>query len=264
MTKSSIIYWKWDDSHVETGKYLKQIDDIVKRSCFEYIYITTHWCHQGIVTDEMHEHIKKACDYIHQKGRKIIFEIDARAEKSYFSKKYPDKRMGFLYTKELNANESTECSFKIGSSYGSGELFVGDWISGDELIGVFSFQKDEKGRIIDGSLKDITEKSSICRTDEETVRVQVKDVEKNRYVFVIVNVWVDFPDFFSKERREFLGYLFNKYSDIPLDGVALDELGAARTRILGLIKTPLIFGTDPRCSPMICRKDTGSYMVRIT
>ena len=35
--EASIIYWKWDDSHIVTEKYISQIDDIVNRSIF-HIY----------------------------------------------------------------------------------------------------------------------------------------------------------------------------------------------------------------------------------
>ena len=37
-----ILYWKWDDSHIDSGSYRAGIDDLCERSCFDTVFICTH------------------------------------------------------------------------------------------------------------------------------------------------------------------------------------------------------------------------------
>ena len=45
-----ILYWKWDDSHIDSGSYRAGIDDLCERSCFDTVFICTHWCRDGLST----------------------------------------------------------------------------------------------------------------------------------------------------------------------------------------------------------------------
>ena len=45
-----ILYWKWDDSHIDSGSYRAGIDDLCERSCFDTVFICTHWCRDGLNT----------------------------------------------------------------------------------------------------------------------------------------------------------------------------------------------------------------------
>lgn len=228
MEYPKIIYWKWDDSHVELGNYREKIDDIVQRSNFDHIYITTHWCHEGITSNTMHDVIKDACHYIHCKGRKLIFEIDPRAEKSVFVKKYPHRKIAFVYTKEIILNNSGEGNSDFYVVQGSGgELFLGNRQSGESLLRVYCFKKIRENSYDKDSLQDITEKCILERTSQECVRIEVKSGVENsqKTAFVMAAVWYDFNDLFSEENTSFFDELLQQYSDIPLDGIALDEMG---------------------------------------
>lgn len=81
MSFPSVLYWKWDDTHLQTGKYTEQIADIVARSPFSHIYITTHWCHEGLSCPATLAHLQAAARQLHAAGRKLILEVDVRAEK---------------------------------------------------------------------------------------------------------------------------------------------------------------------------------------
>jgi len=222
----SILYWKWDDSHLESEKYLGEIEDIVNRSCFDSLYITTHWCHEGITSSKMQEAIRKACQTIHQKGRKMIFEIDFRAEKAVFVKQHPNQRMGFVYWIELDLDGKGvgETCFKIEQGEG-GELFLGNHQSGESLLKVYSYRKTGNGYDPD-TLRDITSDSGLSRKNKSCVTVEIASPSSlDRKAFVLAVSWFDFNDLFSKENDAFFTGLLEQYSTIPLDGIALDEMG---------------------------------------
>lgn len=216
----SIIYWKWDDSHLD-GRYLDEIEDICKRSCFSHIYVTTHWCNYGTASATMHDIIAKAVEKVHGLGRKFIFEIDARAEKKYFLERFPE-RLGFLYTREIKLDESGKASYLLNIVQEEQcELFFASNHYSAEVVDARSYFK-EKDLIDENS---VTAASAICkRINNKQVEVCVS-AEKgaNRYAYVAVCSYVNFPDFSSRNFYKFFTDLIERYSDIPLDGVALDE-----------------------------------------
>ena len=73
-----ILYWKWDDSHIDSGSYRAGIDDLCERSCFDTVFICTHWCRDGLSTKKTHDAVLDACRLLHARGKKLILEIDAR------------------------------------------------------------------------------------------------------------------------------------------------------------------------------------------
>lgn len=225
MKNPSIIYWKWDDSYLETEKYLEYIQDIVTRSPFSHLYITTHWCHNGIASEDMHHHVKQACDAIHQKGRKMVFEIDVRAEKALFATQNPEHRLAFTYWSSVSS-DTNSFSFRISGSQG-GVLFAGDRQSGEALIDILVYQTDILENINEASIRSIRNKANIQRTDAQTVTVKwsSEGIPEDAKIFIAVASLFDFPDYYSSKYYEFLDFLLHKYEDIPLDGLAVDELG---------------------------------------
>ena len=183
MSFPSVIYWKWDDTHLQTGKYEMQIADIVARSPFSHIYITTHWCHDGLTCPSTLAHLKKASELIHNAGRKLILEVDVRAEKAAFAKKHPNDRAGFLYWKNVSIKDGY-CSFSIRGNDGK-ELFGGDRQSGDELLCATAYQTDAQGVVIEASIRAIPAK--IQRMDQGTVSVQWDPANTDEQLFV--GVW---------------------------------------------------------------------------
>lgn len=216
----SIIYWKWDDTHLHTGKYTDQIADIIARSPFSHIYITTHWCHDGLTCPSTLAHLKKASELIHNAGRKLILEVDVRAEKAAFAKKHPNDRAGFLYWKNVSIKDGY-CSFFIRGNDGK-ELFGGDRQSGDELLCATAYQTDAQGVVIEASIRAIPAK--IQRMDQDTVSVQWDPANTDEQLFVGVWSIFDFPDLFSDAYYSEATKLMELAATISPDGAALDEL----------------------------------------
>lgn len=67
-------------------------------------------------------------------------------------------------------------------------------------------------------------KHLLFRQDEETVTVSLPYTERKE-LFVAICSFYRFPDFWSADYTCFLDKLMQKYSDIPLDGLSVDELG---------------------------------------
>ena len=108
-----ILYWKWDDSHIDSGSYRAGIDDLCERSCFDTVFICTHWCRDGLSTKKTHDAVLDACRLLHARGKKLILEIDARSEKERFCTAYPEARTGIVYWKELPA-DAEHADFRSG------------------------------------------------------------------------------------------------------------------------------------------------------
>jgi len=217
----SIIYWKWHDEMLTQAQIFAEIDSIVDRSCYTDLYVTTHWCQCGISHSSMPEMIRNTCDYLHMLGRRLIFEIDPRAEKKQFVDQYPHLRMGFLYWKEVSGTDKAFLPIPQGQG---GGMFFGEKQSGEVLLAVKTYRK-KNGYILPESVKDRGLECTLRRMVAQEVEVSLPALEEGEYAFVVVNSLVDFLDFFSNESRSFFRQLFAAYSTIPLDGVALDEMG---------------------------------------
>lgn len=220
MSFPSILYWKWDDHHLQSGKYAAQIADIISRSPFSHIYITTHWCHEGLTCPNTLAHLDRACKLIHNAGRKMILEVDVRAEKAAFAKKHPEDRAGFLYWNTVPRAEGS-CSFSIRGNEG-GELFGGDRQSGDALLGAIAYRTDANGFVIADSLHPID--ASVYRPNKDSVSVTWTPANTGEQIFVAVWSVFDFPDLFSEAYYTEQKHLMELAATISPDGAALDEL----------------------------------------
>ena len=220
MSFPSLIYWKWDDTHLQTGKYADQIADLMARSPFSHIYITTHWCHEGLTCPSTLAHLKNACRQIHDAGRKVILEVDVRAEKAAFAQKHPDDRAGFLYWQALSLADGT-CTFAIRGNDGK-ELFGGDRQSGDALLAAMAYRTDEDGLVIDHSLHPID--ATLHRPDRDHVTVTWMPGSADEQIFVAVWSIFDFPDLYSEAYYAEATHLMELAATIGPDGAALDEL----------------------------------------
>lgn len=220
MAFPSVIYWKWDDTHLETGKYIEQIEDLVARSPFSHIYITTHWCHEGLSSPATLAHLQKAVEQIHAAGRQCILEVDVRAEKARFAATHPDDRAGFLYWQSPAIGEGG-CTFAIKGQQGK-ELFGGDRQSGDALLAVTAYRTDERGWVIPDSLRAV--KATLVRPDANTVIVNWLPEDTGEQVFVAVWSIFDFPDLYSDAYYAETDALMALAASIAPDGAALDEL----------------------------------------
>ncbi len=76
-----ILYWKWDDSHIDSGSYRAGIDDLCERSCFDTVFICTHWCRDGLSTKKTHDAVLDACRLLHARGKKLISALLLRSKK---------------------------------------------------------------------------------------------------------------------------------------------------------------------------------------
>lgn len=217
-----ILYWKWDDSHIDSGSYRAGIDDLCERSCFDTVFICTHWCRDGLSTKKTHDAVLDACRLLHARGKKLILEIDARSEKERFCTAYPEARTGIVYWKELPADEE-HADFSIRQASGA-DLFAGDRQSGELLLCVYRYRRTEQG-YEPGTLRELTQDCGLTRTGPDTVRVSLPGgSDAAEHIFAAVVSWYQANDLASDAHEAFNRELFAAYADIPLDGAAVDEL----------------------------------------
>jgi len=220
-----ILFWKWDDSHIETRNYREKILDICRRSCFDYIYVGTAWCQKGLQSREVRDCIEDAVAYTHELGRKFIFEIDVRPARDVFAAKYPEGITALMLQKDIVLDERgrgtaafrlSECSDQFGAYMPVGA----------EVYRVFSFEKSDEFTYVRDTRRDITERvSSIEEGNTLKVRIGEDKEDGNRSALVMALVWYNLPDSGSEDTIRYFDELFSLYQDIPFDGIALDEWG---------------------------------------
>lgn len=251
-----ILYWKWDDSHIDSGSYRAGIDDLCERSCFDTVFICTHWYRDGLSTKKTHDAVLDACRLLHARGKKLILEIDARSEKERFCTAYPEARTGIVYWKELPA-DAEHADFSIRQASGA-DLFAGDRQSGELLLCVYRYRRTEQG-YEPGTLRELTQDCGLTRTGPDTVRVSLPGgSDAAEHIFAAVVSWYQANDLASDAHEAFNRELFAAYADIPLDGAAVDELSYMTSPFLTLHRAAIKMGRASLLQPRAGRALSGA------
>lgn len=82
--KPQIFYWKWQENDEET--ILRKAEDIVKRSDFTHIYISTHNLPQSdrlLSSEKTVGTLKKCAEYFKEHGVGIVCDVDFTREVEY-------------------------------------------------------------------------------------------------------------------------------------------------------------------------------------
>ena len=225
MNYPQILFWKWDDSHLTDERtYRAQIDDICERSCYSHIYIGTAWCSKGLSDALVRERVRDAVDYIHEKGRKVVVELDIRAERGIYTAKYPDGITALIRMVEIPLDENgcgsdilpiSDCGDQFGRYYPiDADLLAAYSVSG---LNDFTYQ---------GEADFISNSASIeFAGDNVKLAVDAGVGMSGKTAVLLVNVWYELPDSACKDCISAFDDLFVSCADLPLDGVALDEWG---------------------------------------
>lgn len=221
-----ILFWKWDDSHIQSRKYIKDIDDICERSGFNYIYVGTAWCSLTLESPILKRAITEAVTYTHDRGRKFILEIDVRPCRNAFVARHPESRTGMVFALE---DEIRHSDVVLSHEFDQpADQFGRYGFQSAEVLRVYAFKLLDSCHYDEETLIDITH---LCewRMHERTLSLSINtdtpQLEPGMRVFAVTVGWYEYPDPASPDTWAFTEKLFELYADIALDGVALDEWG---------------------------------------
>lgn len=223
---NQIIFWKWDDSDFHNDTFLKKIDDLADRSVFDTLLVALTWCKPSLHEKAGHDAIAAAAKCAHERGIKMLFDIDVRPAREEFFRRYPDRKLGItqpiMLTLTSNGSAAGETSTgKSGDHYGA------YYPVSFRMLRAYAYKTCD-GCYDPESLRDITSCCTLEVLEQGHAKVSVdcgsEMAGMETIVFAVAEY--DYPDLFSDEIIEFHSELLESYSDVMLDGATVDEWGA--------------------------------------
>ena len=215
-----INYWFWTDKTLKNKEYLKTLDRIAGESSFDVLTLTDRGCD---FWDPIHkETFSELVTHAHEKNIKIVIQLWTR---------------GFVETgtTRVDVSEAGAIALDVETTVENGRAVIRScdkFARGvdkapcieSEFIYAAVFKKNSDGYYEAGTLVDVTEKINVVYSSPDRVSAYLDLPEYEGYtVFAIAAHYHRMADVFSDrmvaDYKEFMDY----YSDVALDGIALDE-----------------------------------------
>ena len=220
--KPRILYWKWQENDEKT--ILRKTEDIVNRSNFTHIYISTHnlvWRDRLLSSDKTVSTLKKCAEYLKKHDVGIICDVDFTREGEYITN---NKLQKSGYVKFFTA---------VLDNDGKAEIAAKD---ADKLINCFAVTLNTDKKVF----KNPTDISKYASLENGNLIIRAaKEFANCDVICYLYKHRNGYPDLFSQEYIDGTVKLFETIKDVPLSGAATDELG------LG-IDIEAEFKTDPK------------------
>lgn len=196
-------------------RYEAKIDSLSKFSKYNFIFLTAR---EGVNFSDnvkMHPVLEKVVSYAHSKGLKIGLQHWGR---SYNVPIELTERM--IQEGEITLDDNGTGSYSVKAKF----VRNARSILKSELFKVYAFKKAGSGFYIPGTLTDITAQCT-PKEEKETVEVAVKtDIKLKGYTaYILTQHFYGFCSNHSAEAANNMTTMLKNYSDIPFDGVGLDE-----------------------------------------
>ena len=219
----SILYWKWEKSVLGGGRYRAELQSMLRRSSFKYLYISFH--HFGVPYNDpaLHAALSEVCRILRAAGRSLILDIDARNE--------------FLAFRKFGGEESARIAFLEGrlDAFGKAAFTQPDLQCGrvgrgmarvapSELLGAWCFSETEEKAVLAESVcglaADYVSEGGVTRFS-----LDGGPMNGGKSYLLAVLYPARLPDIFGTKIYSFYEAMFSFYADLPLGGVATDEWG---------------------------------------
>lgn len=232
-----LVYWFWHDDILVGEKYLRSIESMATESPFTLAIMTarTQFDSPGAGVDfydfdKMHEPFAETVRAAHQRGLKIgmqVWELGALTRANDLTTKarpcLPVSQSLALITEGeavLDSNGHADYSV-VSTEARDRQPFH------SELLKVWVFRKTAEGYYADKSLADITASVKTVKASAASVTLSIDAPASlaGYTAYVLVSHHYDYPDLFNGVMSDNFRNVLEHYSDIPLDGTALDEFG---------------------------------------
>jgi len=215
----SIIFWKWAEEDLDPHVSLPKADDLCARSCFKCVMVGLEQCVTSYDSDRAHAAIVATAERLGAHGRELVLSMDARQEGPLWADRGLDHCLGWVDSIESSLDEGLEWSSRLEATF---DHFGSHAPVRSEALAVFGYEPGEE----EGTY------ARMVRLDEETVseaepgavRLRVPSRPGWRVLALAVH-YASYPDIFSEYVFERQRALLERYADLPLGGVALDEWG---------------------------------------
>lgn len=209
MKKPHILYWKWNEDHLDEAVMLRCAQDIIDRSMFDVIYVCLHQLdehHQLLVNDHIIALLKSCCARFAQYGRRVVLDIDPRRELKYYRENPTGEQYRALTYKQWVLNEDGSYSEEIPQSQG--------------VLRCLCVEFDGQGCIIEDSVKDIT---ALTEWKDGVITVNGGRTLAGKTVVCFPYTNTQHVDICGDDYKQLWDTMFRRVADIGLSGAATDE-----------------------------------------
>jgi len=211
-----VAYWFFSKDMLDAKRYEQKIDSLAQFSKYTLVFLTARNGINFYDTEKMHPIFERLVKYAHQKGLKIGLQL--------WDKKY---KVPVENTERMILEAEVRLGDNGDGSYSAKAKYVRDAkaILKSELFKVYAFKKTGDGFYDPKSLKDITAQCTPASSTKETVDVKIDAGKQlNGYTaYILTQHFYNICSNHSPEAVANLTQVLKAYSDIPFDGVGLDE-----------------------------------------
>jgi len=210
-----VAYWFFSKDMLNPERYQGKIDSLSKFSKYNLIFLTARNGVDFYDTPKMHPIFEQLVKYAHSKGIKIGLQL---WERRYKVPVEATERM--MQEGEITLDDNGAGTYSVKAKG------VRDFrsILKSELFKVYAFKKAGDGFYVTGTLTDITAQCT-PKEGKETVEVAVNADKKLKgyTAYILTQHYYNYCSNHSAEAANNMTNVLKSYSDIPFDGVGLDE-----------------------------------------
>lgn len=231
------LLWIFESKDLIKKKYLKDLDFIKKHTTVDYITISPR---DGVHLQNLqqcHSVIKELTEYAHKIGLKICLHLVANEgfynalfatgnhpaieQTELFPIPDREKAQAIVNDIELVADDEGYAQYSHKAIWGRSKIMP----IYSRILKAYCFDKTAEGFYIPESLKDITEQIRItnARTNSAEFEIDLGKENSGKNIFVLLAQYYNRSS--VSEDWDNLKELIDLYSDIPIDGVQMDEYG---------------------------------------
>lgn len=231
------LLWNFEYNSLVKKKYLKDLDFIKANTSVNYVVISPRNGVQLKNLQQCHGMLQELTEHAHQIGLKVALHLVANTgfynaifstgnhpaidQAEVFPISDPDKAEAITRDIELIADENGYAEYTHKAIWGRSKIMP----IYAEVLAAYAFDKVEEGFYREGSLQEITRKVRITDARTNLTRLEVDLGKENcgKHIFVLLAQY--YNSYAVSDAWDEFKTLIDAYSDIPLDGVQMDEYG---------------------------------------
>lgn len=231
------ILWNFETESLIKKKYLRDLDFIKENTVATHVVISPR---NGVHLQNLqqcHEVIREITEHAHKIGLKVCLHLVTKEgfynsvfitnnhpaidQAELFPIPDPKKAEAITHDIELIADENGCAEYTHTAVWGRSKIMP----IYSEIITAYAFEKTADGFYSPDSLMEITDKVRItdARTNKTTFEIDLGKENKGKQIFVLLAQYYNCTA--VSDEWDALKSLIDSYSDIPLDGVLMDEYG---------------------------------------
>jgi len=211
-----VAYWFFSKDMLDAKRNEEKIDSLAQLSNYTLIFLSSRNGINFYDTEKMHPIFDRLVKYAHTKGLKIGLQL--------WDKKYKvpiENTERMILEGEILLNENGAGAYSAKAKY----VRDAKAILKSELFKVYAFKKNGSDLYDTKSLKDITVQCTSSNSNKEIVEIKLDGGKKLKgyTAFILTQHFYNIVTNHSSEAVANLTQALKAYSDIPFDGVGLDE-----------------------------------------